>query len=324
MRRRLAIAILVLLAGTSLHAQKVRGIFSLADHITATSQLGHAGRQYVKPVPPKETTFQPVEFNPSLPAREIGNDADFIMDLLSRGLVTDALTLVGEGNYRPGAQLNYFRGLALFDDRQFQGADYWLAQAGGEFKEPALFYGNVAKIQLDRPFDALLAFKGYDGSNTEMAALQRAGLALITGNISMYKESEMAFTYADYRLAESEKALAELSASLAGQRSRSPWLAAGLSAIVPGAGKIYAGKTGQGVASFLTVGSLAAITAEQWKHNGIGNWRTIVAGSLCAVFYIGNIYGSWISVSIHQQEVNDETKALVIYNLTVPLHSFFR
>lgn len=324
MTRRLAAAALVLLIGSSLHAQKVRGIFSLADYITSNSYIGHAGRQYIKPVPPKESTFEPAAFDASLPVRSLDGDADFIMDLLSRGLVTDALTLVGEGNYRPSDRLNYLRGLALFEDRQFQAADQWLAQAGGEFKEPALFYGNVAKIQLDRPFDALLAFKGYDGSNTEMAALQRAGLALITGNISMYKESEMAFTYADYRLAESEKALAELSASLAGQRSRSPWLAAGLSAIVPGAGKVYAGKLGQGVASFLAVGSLAAITAEQWKHNGMDNWRTIVAGSLCAVFYIGNIYGSWISVSIHQQEVNDETKALVIYNLTVPLHSFYR
>ena len=315
---------MVLVIGTSLHAQKVRGIFSLADYITSTSQLGHAGRQYVKPVPPKESAFKPLEFNPSLPTRNLDDDADFIMDLLSRGLVTDALTLLGEGNYSPSDQLNYLRGIALFDDRQFQGADDWLALAGGQFSEPALFYGNVAKIQLDRPFDALLAFKGYNGANTEMAALQHAGLALITGNISMFKESEMAFTYSDYRLAESERALVELSASLSGQRSRSPWVAAGLSALIPGAGKIYAGKTGQGVASFLAVGSLAAITAEQWKHNGIGNWRTIVAGSLCGIFYIGNIYGSWISVGIHQQEVNDETKAMVIYNLTVPLHSFFR
>ena len=324
MTRRIVVSVLALLVSVSLHAQKVRGVFSLADWITNSSYLGHAGRQYIKPVPPKESTFEPASLDPCLPVRRIGDDADFIGYLLDRGLRDDALTLLGEGNYAPGDSLNWYRGLALFEDRQFQAADQWLAQAGGEFKEPALFYGNVAKIQLDRPFDALLAFKGYDGSNTEMAALQRAGLALITGNISMYKESEMAFTYADYRLAESEKALAELSASLAGQRSRSPWLAAGLSAIVPGAGKVYAGKLGQGVASFLAVGSLAAITAEQWKHNGMDNWRTIVAGSLCAVFYIGNIYGSWISVSIHQQEVNDETKALVIYNLTVPLHSFYR
>ena len=151
MTKRIVTALMVLVIGTSLHAQKVRGIFSLADYITSTSQLGHAGRQYIKPVPPKETTFQPVEFNSSLPVRNLDGDSDFIMDLLSRGLVTDALTLLGEGNYRPSDRLNYLRGLALFEDRQFQAADQWLAQAGGEFKEPALFSGNVAKIQLDRP-----------------------------------------------------------------------------------------------------------------------------------------------------------------------------
>ena len=153
--------------------------------------------------------------------------------------------------------------------------------------------------------------------------MQNAGLALVTGDRAAYADASARFTYADYRLAESEKALSELAGSL-NRKAKSPWLAAGLSAIVPGAGKIYAGKTGQGVASFLAVGSLAAITAEQWKHNGIGNWRTILAGSLCTVFYIGNIYGSWMSVSVNLQEVNDETKALVLYYLTVPLHSFFR
>lgn len=323
MIRRLAVAAMVLLICPCLHAQKVRGVLSLADYISSNSYIGHAGRQYIKPVPPKETTFEPVAFDASLPVRSLEEDAGFIMDLLSRGLVTDALTLLGEGNYLPGDQLNYLRGIALFDDRQFQGADNWLGQAGGIYSEPALFYGNVAKIHLDRAGEALEAILRYAGDFHELAALQNAGLALVTGDRAAYSEASARFTYADYRLADSEKALSELAGTL-DRRAKSPWLAAGLSAIVPGAGKVYAGKLGQGVASFLAVGSLAGITAEQWKHNGAGNWRTIVAGSLCAVFYIGNIYGSWISVSIHQQEVNDETKALVIYNLTVPLHSFFR
>ncbi|MBO4340465.1 MAG: hypothetical protein J5835_03415 [Bacteroidales bacterium] len=323
MTRRIASVLLVLLIGTSLHAQKVRGIFSLADRITSNSYLGHAGRQYLKPVPPKETTFAPAAFNPSESALDIDGDGDFILDLLSRSLVTDALVLLGEGNYRPSDALSYYRGLALFDDRQFQGSDIWLSKAGGRFSEPALFYGNVAKIHLDRPLDAISALGGYNGPNAEMASLQRAGLALIGGNEPLFREESSHFTYSDYRLSESEKALMDLS-SVFEKRPGSPALAAVMSAILPGSGKVYAGKTGQGVASFLAVGSLAAITAEQWSHNGPYNWRTVLAGSLCAVLYIGNIYGSWLSVSIHQQEVNDETKALVIYNLTVPLHGFFR
>ena len=323
MRARLFLTALVLLVSIPSHAHKVRGIFSASDWITRNSYIGHAGRQYVKPIPPKPSTFEPAAFNPSLPAWNIGADGEFVLDLLDRGLREDALVLLGEGNYVPGDSLSYLRGLALFDDRQFQAADLWLSEVGGHLKDPALFYANVAKIHLDRPFDALAALARYDGPNPEFAALQNAGLAIITGNKSMYGDMEAGFTYSDYRLSESEKALKELSAVM-DRRQKSPWLAAGLSAILPGAGKIYAGKTGQGVASMLAVGSLAAITAEQWKHNGPGNWRTLVAGSLCAVFYIGNIYGSWFSVSIQQQELKDETKALVIYNLTVPLHGFFR
>ena len=323
MRSRLiATALLVMLSIPS-HAQKVRGIFSLSDYLTRNSYIGHAGRQYLKPVPPKPSTFEPQAFDPSAPVWNIGADGDFVLDLLDRGLREDALILLGEGNYAPGDSLSYLRGLALYDDRQFQAAEYWLSMVNGPLSDPALFYGNVARVHLDRPFDALKALSRYEGPYSELASLQRAGIALMLGNVSMFQEESELFTYSDYRLSESEKAIKDLSESLK-KSQKSPWLAAGLSAVIPGAGKIYAGQTGPGVASLIAVGSLAAITAEQWKHHGAKDWRTIVAGSLCGIFYIGNIYGSWVSVSIQSQKIQDETKALVLYNISIPLGGFFR
>lgn len=323
MRARLIVSALMLLLSIPSHAQKVRGIFSLSDYLTRNSYIGHAGRQYIKPIPPKPSTFEPQAFDPALPAGNIGADGEFVLDLLDRGLREDALVLLGEGNYAPGDSLSYLRGLALFDDRQFQAADQWLSKVKGPLSDPAVFYGNVARVHLDRPFDALEPLASYDGEHTELAALQSAGIALMLGNVSMFREESEKFTYSDYRLAESEKAIKDLSEVL-NKSHKSPWLAAGMSAIIPGAGKIYAGQTGPGVASFLAVGSLAAITAEQWKHHGAKDWRTIVAGSLCGIFYIGNIYGSWVSVSIQRQSIKDETKALVLYNISIPLGSFFR
>lgn len=323
MRARLIVSALMLLLSIPSHAQKVRGIFSLSDYLTRNSYLGHAGRQYIKPVPPKSSTFEPLAFDPALPVGNIGADGEFVMDLLDRGLREDALVLLGEGNYAPGDSLSYLRGLALFDDRQFQAADQWLSKVKGPLSDPAMFYGNVARVHLDRPFDALKPLASYDGEHTELAALQSAGIALMLGKVSMFREESEKFTYSDYRLAESEKAIKDLSEVL-NKGHKSPWLAAGMSAIIPGAGKIYAGQTGPGVASFLAVGSLAAITAEQWNHHGAKDWRTIVAGSLCGIFYIGNIYGSWVSVSIQRQNIKDETKALVLYNISIPLGGFFR
>lgn len=323
MRSRLIAAALIVMLSIPSHAQKVRGIFSLSDYLTRNSYIGHAGRQYLKPVPPKPSTFEPLAFDPSAPVWNIGADGEFVLDLLDRGLREDALTLLGEGNYAPGDSLSYLRGIALFDDRQFQAAEHWLSMVKGPLAEPALFYGNVARVHLDRPFDALKSLARYEGEHKELAALQSAGIALMLGNVSMFREESALFTYSDYRLSESEKAIKDLSESLNKSR-KSPWVAAGLSALIPGAGKVYAGQTGPGVASFLAVGSLAAITAEQWKHHGIKDWRTIVAGSLCGIFYIGNIYGSWVSVSIQRQSVKDETKALVLYNISIPLGGFFR
>ena len=143
------------------------------------------------------------------------------------------------------------------------------------------------------------------------------------GDLGAFNGYSEAFSFKDYRLSDSENTLKGIAASLEKSR-RSPYLAALMSAVIPGSGKAYAGQTGPGVASFLAVGTLAAITAEQWKHHGVKDWRTIVAGSLCGIFYIGNIYGSWVSVSIQRQNIQDETKALVLYNISIPLGSFFR
>ena len=313
----------MLLLSIPSHAQKVRGIFSLSDWVTRNSYLGHAGRQYLKPVPPKPSTFEPLAFDATLPAGDIVADSEFVLDLLDRGLREDALVLLGEGNYAPSDALSYYRGLALFDDRQFQAADQWLSSVTGSLSEPALFYDVVAKTHLDAAGEALAALSEYSGDYGELAALQKSGLALIQGDLDAFRAYSEAFSFNDYRLSESENTLKGIAASLEKSR-RSPVLAALMSAVLPGSGKIYAGQTGPGVASFLAVGSLAAITAEQWSHHGLKDWRTIVAGSLCGIFYIGNIYGSYVSVSIQRQNIQDETKALVLYNISIPLGSFFR
>ena len=323
MRARLVLPALMLLFSITSHAQKVRGIFSLSDWVTRNSYIGHAGRQYVKPVPPKPSTFEPLAFDPSAQAGNIGADGEFVLDLLDRGLREDALVLLGEGNYAPGDSLSWLRGLALFDDRQFQAADQWLSSVTGPLAEPALFYATVAKTQLDAIDPALEALDNYSGGYSELAALQKSGLALVKEDLNAFGKYSEAFAFSDYRLTDSENTLKGIAASLEKSR-RSPALAALMSAVLPGSGKVYAGQTGPGVASFLAVGSLAAITAEQWKHHGAKDWRTIVAGSLCGIFYIGNIYGSWVSVSIQRQNIQDETKALVLYNISIPLGSFFR
>ena len=106
----------------------------------------------------------------------------------------------------------------------------------------------------------------------------------------------------------------------AGLKPRSPFLAGAMSAVIPGSGKIYAGDLSSGLSTFLIVGALGAMTAEAWSKLGISDWRTITAASLFGIFYIGNIYGSALSVSVIRNAHADAQKAVLLFGIRLPLH----
>lgn len=70
-----------------------------------------------------------------------------------------------------------------------------------------------------------------------------------------------------------------------------------LSAIVPGAGQLYAGRAGDGAYSFLTVAGTGLLTYWFAAHPDKDNTRIklSVSGTLTALFYIANIYGANIA-----------------------------
>ena len=320
MRKKLMTVAVLSVLPFFLFAQPIRGPFSLADYITTHSYIGRAGKAPAKAHPSNPAPF---ERHPQGPASWISPDMGFVSYLLDAGLTTDALVLLGEKNYHPSDTLSYLTGLALLDNRRFEGSLPYFNAAQGAFSDPALFYGTLARLQTGREQEAWSALDAYTGPYRELAALQKGGLALIKGDLSSYEAARQAFTFSDYRLTDSQLAFEEKAAQLR-KRRKSPLLAAGMSALLPGSGKIYAGETGPGVAAFLTVAPLAAITAQQWSRYGLRDWRTLVAGSIFSVFYIGNIYGSYMSVSIHEEKIANETRSFVLYHLHVPLNSHFR
>jgi TM2 domain-containing membrane protein YozV len=83
---------------------------------------------------------------------------------------------------------------------------------------------------------------------------------------------------------------------------KSPVFAAVLSAIIPGAGKIYTGFYGDGITAFVLTGILAYTSYSNFKADHI--FRGWLFGGLTGVFYLGNIYGSAVSAQIHNAEVD--------------------
>jgi hypothetical protein len=69
-------------------------------------------------------------------------------------------------------------------------------------------------------------------------------------------------------------------------------LAGVMSAIVPGSGKVYADRAGDGLFSFLFVGAMAWQTFIGYKKDGLVSVRCLTFGLFGSAFYGGNIYGS--------------------------------
>ncbi|MHB1846867.1 MAG: hypothetical protein ACYCWW_18760 [Deltaproteobacteria bacterium] len=79
---------------------------------------------------------------------------------------------------------------------------------------------------------------------------------------------------------------------------KSPWLAAALSTVLPGAGRAYIGRWGDGAFSLLLVGVPAGFAAHDFYAHGIGSGAGWLLSSLAGLFYLGDIYGSAVGAVV--------------------------
>jgi len=112
--------------------------------------------------------------------------------------------------------------------------------------------------------------------------------------------------------------------SFAAQGLRLPqkkkWLAGAMSAVIPGSGKIYAGRTTDGLLSLLTIAATAWQAYEGFHRDGTGSVRGWIFGSLSAYFYLGDLYGSLAAVQIF----NSQNENKLLNQIGVSLHVFFK
>ena len=254
-------------------------------------------------------------------------DFDFAEYLIDNGLKSDAKALLfRDAAYFPSDTLTYLRAWTAYNLKELETANelFRAVPSGSPFADKSLFYSSAVSAHLGNYTEPISRLEAYNGNYQEVKNLQLAGLALLRGDPQAFREASQHFGYSDFALQQPEKELAAIYSQRYEQKSKSPWLAAAASAVVPGLGKVYAGNLGEGVAAFLITGALGAITAEHWIKDGPGDWKTIVPGAICAAFYIGNIYGSYVSVSIQQTKLRDAQTTAVLYNIHIPLRSVFR
>lgn len=177
--------------------------------------------------------------------------------------------------------------------------------------------------RMDSASDGLRQLVLPDSTLRELRDFQLAGIALLKRDYKAFLLEQQRFTYSSYIFEKEERRMQLYYDKLKGFRHKSPVLAGVYSALVPGLGKWYAGKKKQGIAAFLPVISLAALTYEAYRKDGVKSARFIGFGTLFSVFYIGDIWGSTLSVKIRRNEFYKEYDNKVLFDMHIPLRNFF-
>jgi tetratricopeptide (TPR) repeat protein len=80
---------------------------------------------------------------------------------------------------------------------------------------------------------------------------------------------------------------------------KNKFLAGLLSAIVPGSGKIYANRFGDGITSLVSISVFSYQAYDAFRKEGMNSTKGWIFGILAGIFYLGNIYGSIVSAEIY-------------------------
>lgn len=100
--------------------------------------------------------------------------------------------------------------------------------------------------------------------------------------------------------------LSRLASKGVGLSYKSPWLAGGMSVIIPGAGKLYTGYWQDGLLALLFVSANAWQAYRGFNKKGIESAYGWTFASISFLFYSGNIYGAVKSAKKYNTRLDDE------------------
>jgi len=233
--------------------------------------------------------------------------------------------------------LYFLSGWASFEWKKLDSASLWLKLVSPEFEgyKKSQVYAAYSDLFQGRYQPAATILNGglyqtdsnanffQDDTERELWLFERAGLYLLERNLVAFDSLSKQFTYQSFVFQKEEENLIKYRQVIANRRAKSPLLAGVYSAVLPGAGKWYAGKKKQGIAAFLPIVSLAAITYEAYRKQGVRSARFIGFGSLFTLFYVGNIWGSVLSVKVQEKEFNQSYDKTVQFDMQIPLRNFY-
>lgn len=260
-----------------------------------------------------------------------GCDLRFINHLCRNGYLEEALFLLDSkdcSSFQMNDSVNYLRGRVYFLlNRLEPSSESFLKIAPtSAFYPESCFYAayNYAQtnnlIKAERIFEKI---KVYAPNHLWLKNYEIAGIKLLQGDLISFNERLNEIENYMSEASASTINLMNISAEINSHRSKSPLLAGLLSVIIPGAGKFYAGKKGEAISTFLSTAGTGLVTWENYRKNGLNDYRTIAFGAIFALSYLANIYGSAFSVTVLENDFKEHVKTEVLFNMHIPINSIF-
>ena len=223
----------------------------------------------------------------------------------------------------------FLLGNIYFQEKSFESAINYFDLLNGDYPEynEALFYtsfSHTALKQFSLAKETLTPLPANDSLLQDFKYFQYAGIALLERDKEKFYAWNDSIQHTYYFFQKQQASLESTADQLFKRKQKSPFVGGLLTAVVPGAGRFYAGKRGQGIYSFVITSFLALQTWESYRKSGPESPRFIIYGSLLTAFHIGNIWGSALSVKNYQNEYNEAANYSIELDLLIPIRSFFK
>ena len=227
--------------------------------------------------------------------------------------------------------LNHYLGSILFDIKELNTSSNYLLKVTKEstWYYQSMFFAGYNYSYLQKTDSAIKTLESIklndsDSINNELQTFELASTALLKRNYKKYEALKPKLKYNCYAIKSPELKMDGFYNKLSAHKFKSPAIAGILSALVPGAGKFYAGKRKQALGSFLPIATLGVLTTESYIRGGVKSVGFISLASLFSLFYVSNVWGSVVSVKIANEDHNRYYNNEILFNMQLPIRNLFR
>lgn len=225
---------------------------------------------------------------------------------------------------------NFLLGRIYFSQKKLSDAVYHFDLVGDQFEElraPAVFFSALSGAYLSDYSSASLKLRSYKNSMAninQLKILELASINVLKRDFYQYDSLKQLLDKDNYMVGPVAENLDFNRNKLLSIKGKTGLKAGLLSALIPGAGRIYVEKPGQGIYQLIIATLLGLQTWEGYKKDGIHSARFIIYGTLFTSFYIGNIWGSAIGVKMYKNEINKTVDNAILMDMHIPLRTIFR